>query len=1060
MVDKKLETLAYRLRDLNTLRNLFSELNFDFADKPVNKDNWNDEQKRLVREAKIIASKDDYQIYYIQTNTDSLKEWKGVSSKIIKDNNGLCMICSHNPSGIKWVFSSLSKDFTKSFSETRHVPIDIDPDKEVPSTFVEFLEKIKVEKNSTSTSIASQISDAFDSFAVKIHNELTVNVFEALKVLSEGIIGDKNNNLALTDDTLRKIREPIFILLYRIIFILYAEDRGIFSLDKKIYQDEFSLKWIKEKWLLKSVNTKQLAEYDVDKRLKKLFRLIEIGSEELGYSKEEFFMRSYYGRIFDRKIYHKLEEWKISNSHFLEVLNLVTRTRDKKGNNFFLDYSALDTRQLGWIYEHLLEFHLCVKNKKIVPKPHPEERKITGSYYTPEWIVNIIVESVFEPVIDRIVKESKPDLVIEKILSLKILDPAMGSGHFLVAATNYLATKICEIEGNLNEQNLVEKKRDVVRRCIYGVDLNPLAVDLAKLSLWLETLSSMKPLTFLSSHLKQGNSLIGDSLESVFERQETLFENTSREKLRKSVKDFIGFELLEDDTPSAVKAKTEKFQKIQSSGSFHNQMRGILDHKLSEEFGIKLEPWKDLRSKIGVEGMDFYLEKSGTSVSELRNKHGFFHWDLEFLEVFYNQDGIKKENSGFDIIIGNPPYITTRKIPKEERDIFWQKYDDFLKDEMNTFTLFFAKTSELIQKNGIWGYITPSGWYTNNPYEKLRKWFFTQNTIKKIVDFPYKGFPFTDASLETSIIIADKSISDGNNLIQIFHGDKEVLKKVKRISDELLINKIKQKSILDVPKYKLFIGQTELTQKLTKIKSKFGDVIEIHNPSSLDRRTRYPKTNKQYNKCVFDEDEIRNDSKLKKICKPCLLGEDIQRFFCINVNRFTNIKWKENGIEKQLNANTLQWMNQVKIVGQRITGQTYRRMIFSIDLEGRITMPSANIVLLKDYELVGDEERLKMLYYLQAVLNSKLINYFYAKRYGEANTNVPGDVIEELPLILQTDKLWEKSKKLSNLYAKNNNKDLTKKIESEIDSEIYGMYGLEKSEIEEVENNTRDLPSF
>ena len=299
MVDKKLETLAYRLRDLSILRNLFSELNFDFADKPVNKDNWNDEQKKIVLEAKIIASKDDYQIYYIQTNTDSLKEWKGVSSKIIKDNNGLCMICSHNPSGFKWVFSSLSKDFSKSFSETRHVPIDIDPDGEVPSTFVEFLEKIKVEKNSTSTSIASQISDAFDSFAVKIHNELTVNVFEALKVLSEGIVGDKNNNLPLTDETLEEIREPIFILLYRIIFILYAEDRGIFSVDNKIYQDEFSLKWIKEKWLLKSVNTKQLAEYDVDKRLKKLFRLIEIGSEELGYPKEEFFMRSYYGRIFD-----------------------------------------------------------------------------------------------------------------------------------------------------------------------------------------------------------------------------------------------------------------------------------------------------------------------------------------------------------------------------------------------------------------------------------------------------------------------------------------------------------------------------------------------------------------------------------------------------------------------------------------------------------------------------------------------------------------------------------------------------------------------------------------
>ena len=115
MVDKKLETLAYRLRDLSTLRNLFSELNFDFADKPVNKDNWNDEQKKIVQEAKIIASKDDYQIYYIQTNTDSLKEWKGVSSKIIKDNNGLCMICSHNPVGSSGCFQAFQKIFQNHF---------------------------------------------------------------------------------------------------------------------------------------------------------------------------------------------------------------------------------------------------------------------------------------------------------------------------------------------------------------------------------------------------------------------------------------------------------------------------------------------------------------------------------------------------------------------------------------------------------------------------------------------------------------------------------------------------------------------------------------------------------------------------------------------------------------------------------------------------------------------------------------------------------------------------------------------------------------------------------
>ncbi|MGY5142238.1 MAG: hypothetical protein ACW9WZ_04245, partial [Nitrosopumilus sp.] len=254
MADKKLESLAFRLTDLNSLRNLFAHLNYDFADDPVNKDNWNDDEKSIITEARMIAKKDDYRIYYLQTNTDSLKHWKGISTKIIKENHGLCLICSHNPTGFKWVFSNLSKEFSKSFSETRHIPIDIRPETGVPKTFLDFLEKISISKEDSTTAILAKMSDAFDSFAIGIHDELTVNVFEALKIISEGIIFDKTNNLLLSNETLDDIREDIFILLYRIIFILYAEDRGIFPTDHPVYKKEFSLKWIKEEWLLKSVN--------------------------------------------------------------------------------------------------------------------------------------------------------------------------------------------------------------------------------------------------------------------------------------------------------------------------------------------------------------------------------------------------------------------------------------------------------------------------------------------------------------------------------------------------------------------------------------------------------------------------------------------------------------------------------------------------------------------------------------------------------------------------------------------------------------------------------------
>ena len=101
MTNQKLENLAFRLKDLQSLRNLFSELNFDFADKPVNKDNWSEEQKKIVAESRIVASKNGYQIYYIQANTYSLKELKGIATKIIKDNQGFCMICTHHLDGFK-----------------------------------------------------------------------------------------------------------------------------------------------------------------------------------------------------------------------------------------------------------------------------------------------------------------------------------------------------------------------------------------------------------------------------------------------------------------------------------------------------------------------------------------------------------------------------------------------------------------------------------------------------------------------------------------------------------------------------------------------------------------------------------------------------------------------------------------------------------------------------------------------------------------------------------------------------------------------------------------------
>ena len=989
MEDKKLENLACRLKDLKSLRRLFSEINYDFADKPVNKDNWNEEQKKIVQEARIIASKNDYQIYYIQTDTDSLKIWKGIATKIIKDNNGFCMVCSHNPSGFKWVFSSLSKEFSKSFSETRHIQIDIKLDVSVPKTFVEFLEKIKVDINSTASSIVSKISDAFDSFAIKIHDELTINVFEALKVLSEGIIIEKSNNLTLDESTLEEIRESSFILLYRIIFVLYAEDRNIFP-DEKFYHKNFSLKWIKNQWILKSDNN--ISEYIVYERLKKLFKLIEMGSEELDYDPKEFFMRSYYGRLFDRKIHSKLEKWKIPNKSLLATLSLLTRTKDKKGNYFSLDYATLGTRHLGSIYERLLEYHLTVKDGKVADLPNPKERKSTGSYYTPKYIVDYIVENSIGPLIDDIVKNTEyPEEQIDKILTLNVLDPAMGSGHFLIGVTNYIARRICEIEykDDITEQAFVERKRDVVRRCIYGVDLNPLAVDLASVSLWLETLASDKPLSFLSAHLKQGNSLIGSSIDDILEKQTTLVETTKgRIRFKKTIRDFLMLEMLEDDTAEAVKTKTTTQSTMQSEGTVYSDLKLILNAKLAKSFDVDVPPIGDYVAKIGENNLDFYSDEIWHKVKEIAEKYLFFHWDLEFLDIFYGDDGKRKKNPGFDCVVGNPPYIEIKKINDVIKPYLQRAFQytgkNILKGRFDIFWAFIVMGINSLRVNGKLGLLTEDSILDAVYGDTLRIFMIQETTID---GFKYTGkFPSANVHTVITMLTKIKTLEYEFVLENWINGNKI------KLSKSSFLNQEKQIINLNV------INQNKKSKKiLSKIRQNTyilsnivflqqGIIVQWGSGSNLE------KTKKN---CIF--------SNKKKNCVPYLEGKDVSRY------RFPEIhNWLEYRPDKHHRPRMKEVFKNTKLLIRRIatdsiiclldygyyftdntlfTGtrwidlatysQYYNKQISRIIKKlGKTLHELSEISTLFEYE------------YLLAILNSKLMTFYYDSKFDTKSLDV------------------------------------------------------------------------
>ena len=1118
MADKKLETLAYRLSDISSLRDLFSELNFDFADNPVNKDNWNDDQKKIVQEARIIASKDDYKIYYIQTNTDSLKEWKAISAKIIKDNHGLCMICSHNPSGFKWVFSSLSKDFSKSFSETRHVPIDITPDVGVPKTFVDFLEKIKVGKDSTGISIVSQISEAFDSFAVQIHDELTVNVFEALKVLSEGIISDKSNNLTLDEQTLEEIREPVFILLYRIIFILYAEDRGIFPTEQKVYREKFSFKWLKENWLLHSENKKNLSEYDVQERLWGFFRLIELGSEDLGYDSKEFFMRAYYGRLFDRKINSKLDKWKIQNNFLLDAISLLTRTHDKKGNYFFLDYSALETRHLGSIYEHLLEFHLTVKNNKIADLPNPEDRKSSGSYYTPKYVVDYIVKETIEPLIEEILKNnSEKETQIEKILSLKILDPAMGSGHFLVGAVEYLATQLCEIEfGEVLEHHHIERKRDVVRRCIYGIDINPLSVDLARLSLWLETLSSDKPLSFLSAHLKTGNSLIGNDLQSIFDKQTTIFESEKgRNSFRKNLKKFLMFEGLEDDSTSAVKIKLEEYSKIQSKGTIYYDLKFLLNCKLGESFGISVPNLGDYRANIGENSLDFFVNENYNKIKQLSESVNFFHWELEFPQIFYDEKGNKLIGDGFDAIIGNPPYFNLQSVKDQNyKSVLLKKFPNIYSGEGDILYLFFGLYSNLLKKDGYVGFITSRYYLEAKFAQKLRHNIKENLELIHVIDFGSKVRIFPNASTNTCVTILRKTTPVGNNFVNIVKVkdwddtnenlldfiDKNKTKKIKL--NDIHIHKSIQNDFSDL-KWTLDNAEIKtLKQKLYKNSKFLGSfngekgICKIFQgfSSGLD----FLKTN-EGKKEVFriTENTLKQKKLEKQLMKPLIKIGMIRRYRINYTNEFTILTTNETkiddfpNIKKHLNQFKKELGNRHDIKKGGFDWWRYANLRnFSLLLSKHdklfvpMISPENRFVFIKSDEYVcgGDvyvillEDDSFDLRYVQGILNSRLMNNFVKnnsksldgsastddgkkqRRYSYNSNNISNIPIKIIPKQQQLE-VSNFVIQIEKLYSKTNsekNNEKTKKeikiIDQKINSLVNEIYQVSEEDIEQFES--------
>ncbi len=522
-----------------------------------------------------------------------------------------------------------------------------------------------------------------------------------------------------------------------------------------------------------------------------------------------------------------------------------------------IDYATLAVQHLGSIYEGLLELQPCLAGEPLVEvvrgnnatfEPAAKvatptaqarriptdgvylatdrgERKASGSYYTPKYIVDYIVEHTIDPLVveaagkvaalrpeveQRAVEleqkrrsipefdpatrrqlavqiEAQRARLLEPYLSLKVLDPAMGSGHFLVGAADFLSLAMAT-DPNLpalaamgDEDPQIFFKRMVVERCLYGVDLNPLAVELAKLSLWLHTVSSDKALSFLDHHLRCGNSLIGARL------MEDLSTEPPRLKGGKVVRDnrdqmtfaftetlrgkhlsyFLDtFRQIAEAPAGDARAERAKAKWYDEMDRKRDRFRRAADLWLAPYFGVEVTPEEYGRAVEALAGTT--LERDGVEVDPFANlideawftaahKVGtekcFFHWELEFPEAFLGPNGpLPEAERGFDAVIGNPPYvhIRTGQIPAADAAALKNRFRS-AHGQWDLFALMTERALGSLRAAGRWGFIMPRRGLANENFEPLRRLLTVENSLEAVAD---AGRVFDDAAVECVIAIA------------------------------------------------------------------------------------------------------------------------------------------------------------------------------------------------------------------------------------------------------------------------------------------------------------------
>ena len=848
--------------------------------------------------------------------------------------------------------------------------------------------------DSSGTSFLDLVLTESQQYTVAVSDDLKNRVYDALRMLIDGFLNFPRNRFDAANPPLDEIHTNCLILLYRVLFILYAESRGLLPVENPDYAARYSLAALAET-VHETLDQGDLiipTISDYWARLRGLFTLINDGWDHL--------LPQYNGGLFNPAYHPFLEENELGNNALAGVIELLTRTEEGER----IAYRDLDVRHLGNIYEGLLEYQpqiatedLVIVSKRggeiVAPKSSPDqkvaypegtvylltdkgERKATGSYYTPDYIVRYIVENTLGPLC-----EGK---TVDEILSLKILDPATGSGHFLVGVVDYLAEELIThpsaphmTETASEETELAYWRRRVVESCVYGVDLNPMAVELAKLSLWLHTVAKGEPLSFLDHHIRCGNSLIGTKIENLPNLPEL---KKSRRKTGESqtelpmpfpftdtVATAIGHYLLIEETESRtadqIHAKEHQLDIAQTMLRLH---KGVANLWTSVYFGNDVsrstyhQALNALRSRDSdaLENLPSYRRGQ-----EVATEKRFFHWEIEFPEVFRDKFGREKNNPGFDAVVGNPPYVSVTNIESDFRSYLLNQFITAT-GRFDLYITFAEKALSLLQKGGMFGFIQPIKFAIYANGKILRDFLLEQTQIEQFVDISQCSNVFPDPTTYPCLPIIKKGTPSSDHKILVVRVPPEAPELISDSNSELIITtRIPQSRFKRTPENVICLRLSDelwhLIKRFDEFSFSLSDMFDIEQCIRIGSQARRREL-------VLDEERYASAPETARmVCRRMLDGENIEQYTIA-----WGGKWLHYLPNELYNAKSLEVLETEKILVKRIAPSL--TAVPDLGLNESYFYPLNTI-----YALIPNEHFNLTLLYVTSLLNSKCLDWYY-----------------------------------------------------------------------------------